>query len=209
MCVITSTAAIIKGATIVATTTFDITPGREMTYHWKDHALKMHIPVNALDPDTPPATMTILASLRGHYQLPDNTELVSAIYWFAFPRRFRQPVTLELQHCAHLRDTKDVQTLSFITAKCTQKTLPYDFTIYPGGVFSSNSRYGCIELNHFSSWAISRRIGSYLRDIGTYIDYERYYTIKTYYMRQGNLNNYWMVDLPIVWNLATQLQVWL
>jgi hypothetical protein len=50
--------------------------------------------------------------------------------------------------------------LSFITAKCTQETLPYTFKTLPDGSFSE-VREGTIEVNHFSSHAVEGKISDY------------------------------------------------
>ena len=44
--------------------------------------------------------------------------------------------------------------LTFVTAKCTQKTLPYTFKPLPGGTFSE-SEYGSISMDHFSGFGLS------------------------------------------------------
>ena len=116
--------------------------------------MKLYVPADALKPGTPTLTMTIQASLSGQYQLPDDTELVSGVYWLAFPRRFSQPVTLELQHCEH---PDQLSSLFFITAKCNQKTLPYQFQPLSKGSFSTESCYGAIELYQFSAFGVARR----------------------------------------------------
>ena len=147
----------IRGADIVAKTTLEVVPGTPLTYEWKGHGMKLYIPADALEPGTPAQTMTIQASLSGQYQLPDDAELVSGVYWVAFPRRFSQPVMMELQHCAYLEHPEDVSSLVFIRAKCNQKNLPYQFQPLPGGVFSTNTSYGAIELSHFSGVGVACR----------------------------------------------------
>ena len=147
----------IRGADIVAKTTLEVIPGIPLTFEWKGHGMKLYVPADALKPDTPTLTMTIQASLSGQYQFPDDTELVSGIYWIAFPRRFSRPVILELQHCAYLEHPDQLSSLSFFTAKCNQKTLPYQFQPLSGGVFSTSTSYGTIDLYHFSGVGVSMR----------------------------------------------------
>ena len=147
----------IRGADIVAKTTLEIVPGMPLSYEWEGHGMKLYIPADALKPDTATLTMNIQASLSGQYQLPDDTELVSGVYWVAFPRRFSQPVTMELQHCACLEHPDQLSSLFFITAKCNQETLPYQFQPLPRGSFSTDSSFGAIELYHFSGVGVARR----------------------------------------------------
>ena len=181
----------IQGADIVASTTLEVIPGRPLTYYWKQHGLRIHIPAGALQPDIPPQTMSIQASLSGHFQLPDDLELVSAVYWVAFPRRFSCPVTVEVQHCGSLEHSGQPSSLSFITAKCTQKTLPYCFTRLPGGVFSADSSYGTIDLDHFSGWAVGGK--------------SKKYCLCTYYIPQGPMT--WVTHFVIIRDHELYLKV--
>ena len=171
----------------------EIFPGKEFSYTWKDYGLKVHIPADALDPDTPPTTMTIQASLSGNYQLPHMMELVSAIYWITFPRKYSQPVRLNLQHCALVESNDDISSLEFITAKCNQEKLPYHFKVISGGVFELNHSYGTIELSHFSGFGIGSRRS------------KRKYSIRTYYIPYSSLT--WLVHITITRNLKALLSV--
>ena len=85
---------------------------------------------------------------------PQNTSLVSAVYWLdSEPRgKFSQPLTLEIQHCVKPTHTS---RLSFVHAKCSQTQLPYVFEPVEGGEFSSESSYGCVQLDHFSLLGVS------------------------------------------------------
>ena len=92
-------------------------PGKPLDYFWEDHGLRLYIPADALDASTPTLTMKIQASLSGQFKLPDDMELVSGVYWISFPsEELKQPITLELQHCAHLEQTEQTR-LSFVTSK--------------------------------------------------------------------------------------------
>ena len=147
----------IRGADIIGMVVLQIFPGKPVTYAWHGHGLWLHIPADALKPRASPLTMIIQASLSGHFQLPDDTELVSGIYWVAFPQRFHQPVTMKVQHCAYLEHPDQLSSLFFITARCNQETLPYQFMKIPGGVFSTDSSYGTIQLSHFSGVGVVRK----------------------------------------------------
>ena len=185
----------IRGADIVAKTTLEVVPGMPLAYEWKGHGMKLYIPADGLKPDTPTLTMTIQASLSGQYQLPDDTELVSGVYWVAFPRRFSQPVTLKLQHCACLEHPDQLSSLLFITAKCNQKTLPYLFQPLPGGVFSTNTFYGAIELSHFSGFGVARRKRK-----------RKHYIGQIFYIPQANITT-WLMHFTIICNLELCLKV--
>ena len=119
------------------------------TFHWAGYGLKLHVPQGALPAGLEECRVFIKVGLSGQFALPQNTSLVSAVYWLdSEPRcKFSQPLTLEIQHCAMSSQTS---RLSFALARCSQKTLPYTFDILEGGEFSSLSDYGCIQLQHFS-----------------------------------------------------------
>ena len=196
----------IRGADIVAKTTLEVVPGTPLTYEWKGHGMKLYILADALKPGTPAQTMTIQASLSGQYQLPDDAELVSGVYWVAFPRRFSQPVTLELQHCAYLEHPEDVSSLFFVRAKCSQKNLPYQFQALPGGAFSTNTRYGAIELRHFSGVGLARRKRKRKQEEGNEAKKERkYYIGKIFYIPQTNIT--WLMHFTVICALDLSLKV--
>ena len=119
------------------------------SFHWAGYGLKLHVPQGALPAGLEECRVLIKVGISGHFALPQNTSLVSAVYWLdSEPRhRFSQPLTLEIQHCAMSSQTT---RLSFALAKCSQKNLPYTFEILDGGEFGSLSTYGCIQLQHFS-----------------------------------------------------------
>ena len=198
----------IRGADIIATTTLKVVPGTPLTYIWEGHGFKLHIPADALKPNTPTLTMSIQASLSGQFQLPDDTELVSGVYWVACPQRFYQPVTMEVQHCAYLEHPDQLSSLFFITARCNQETLPYQFQKLPGGVFSTDSSYCAIELSHFSGVGVVRKKGKGKgkgRGKKGEEGEEKRYSAHTYYIPQAATT--WLMHFTIVCDLELCLKV--
>ena len=203
----------IRGADIVAKTTLKVVPGTPLTFEW--NGMKLQIPAKALEPGTPTQTMTIQASLSGQYQLPDDTELVSGIYWLTFSQRFSRPVTMELQHCAYLEHPDQLYSLFFLTAKCNQKTLPYQFQELPGGVFSTNTSCGAIELNHFSGVGVGMKKGKGKSRGGKKKDkekekeeeheVEKCYTARVFYIPQ--VASTWLMHFTIICDLELCLRV--
>ena len=118
-------------------------------FHWEGYGLKLHIPLAALPTDLEECRLFIKVGLSGHFKFPENTSLVSAVYWLdSEPRcKFLQPITVEMQHCVKPSHTSN---LSFVYAKCSQVNLPYEFNTLKGGVFSSESIHGGVKLHHFS-----------------------------------------------------------
>ena len=185
----------IRGADIVARTTVPLAAGEGCTYEWKGHGLRLQVPADALEPLSPPATIIIQASLSGHYHLPDNTQLVSAVYWIAFPGKFSRPVTLEVHHCAALEQSHTLSSLSFVRAKCSQETLPYNFKRIQGGVFSASSRHGAIELSHFSGVGIASEES----------EQSKHYTAHTFYIHQSPTT--WLMHFIIICDLELLFRV--
>ena len=98
--------------------------------------------------------LNVRVSLSGPFQIPPNSELLSAVYWISTPHKFAKPITVEIQHCAALSSDEQCSKLTFVHTKCTQKNLPYTFEKLVGGVFSAHSLYGSLSLSHFSGLGV-------------------------------------------------------
>ena len=104
-------------------------------------------PRGALPADVEECRILIKVGLSGQFELPENTSIVSAVYWLNGEAqcKFSQPLTLEIQHYAKSTQTK---MLSF--ARCSKKSPPYTFKMLEGGEFSNLSAYGCMQFHGFS-----------------------------------------------------------
>ena len=67
--------------------------------NWEKYGLRITVPQDALSP-TESSEILIIAFFGRHYDLPEGTELISAIYVIAVSMPLQQPVKLEIQHCA-------------------------------------------------------------------------------------------------------------
>ena len=127
-------------------------------FQWQGYGLKIHIPRNSLPNGCEYCTVTITASLTGQFQLdPEDSKLVSPVFWISSTERFSQPVTIEIQHCAIIDDTDSISDLRFVTAKRNQPDLPYKFRSLDGGVFTPHSTHGSISLTHFCAQACTSK----------------------------------------------------
>ena len=115
--------------------------------------LKLHIQEGSLPAGMEQCILQIKASLAGQYEFPENSHLVSAIFWLHCEtvHKFTKPITMEIQHCAK---SENLSKLNVVRAVCSQKQLPYTFKQLPGGNFTNHSSYGVIELNSFSGEGI-------------------------------------------------------
>ena len=145
----------IHGVEVIGVTEFTV-PTQGDSFEWKEYGLKLHVPEGSLPAGIEEARVNIRVSLSGQFQLPEDSDLLSPVYWISAPCKFTKPVTLEIQHCA-LKDEAVLSDLSFVSAMCSQKDLPYRFKQLDGGVFTMHSFYGSIQLSHFSGKAIAGR----------------------------------------------------
>ena len=165
------------------------------SYEWTDSGFELHTPDGALPTGAVPCRINVKASLTGQFEFPENSELVSPIYWISTPKnlRFSRPLTVHVQHCGTVVNNDD-SDLSFVVAKCTQPDLPYKFKFLDGGCFVPNSSYGSIPVTHFSGLGIvsKRRKG-------------RSYCARTYVANRGR--DHWGVHFVIIRDLDIVLKV--
>ena len=122
----------------------------EQHFVWEEYGLRLHIPHNSLPDDCSHCHLKIAASLSGNFKLPEDGVLVSAVYSFTHglgDRQLRNPVTLEIQHCATNNTVSN--GLRFLKANADSNKLE----VIRGGSFGSG--YAVIKLNHFSSFGIA------------------------------------------------------
>ena len=124
-------------------------------FEWKGYGFKLHVPEGSLPAGVSGCRIKIRASLSGQFQLPKDSDFISPVFWITAPCKFTKPVTLEIQHCAFREHDTTLCNLSFVSAKCSQKDLPYRFRQVDGGVFTLHSSYGSIQLSHFSGFGIT------------------------------------------------------
>ena len=154
----------------------------------------MHIPDNALPTEVDECQVHVESSVRGQFQFPPETELISGVYWITSTHSFTKDVTVEIQHCAN----PDLpQHLTFVVAKHAQENLPYEFTAHEKGVFPSGSQYGKIALPHFCGLAITTEESSDL-------EWKRYCGQLFY---RNTCIQCWHVDFVIMQDLEIYLKV--
>ena len=149
-----------------------VVPTRGGYFEWKGYGLRLSIFQDSLPTGMEECRMNIKASLSGPFKLPEDSDLLSPVFWISAPCKFKKLVTLEIQHCAS-RDEASFADLNFISTKRSQKELPYRFKQLDGGKFPADSSYGSIQLSHFCGIGIAGRKGTpraYCAQI--------YYTIK-------------------------------
>lgn len=151
----------------------------KQTITWKGYGLRLCIPQGSLPAGHTHCCIKVRVVTSGHFQFPENSRPVSAIYWLISELKepFSQPLTLEIQHCAR---RNAVNTLDVVRATTATNSLPYQFNCLKGGVFSQFISYGSIHLNHFSLVSIIwNRIRSVFSSPPLTYCCHMYYTKKT------------------------------
>ena len=137
---------------IVGETSFTINGNEAQTFHWKGFGFKLHVPKNAFHPRSSNCTIIYVKAFlpNSYLELPENTELVSAIYYISMPSpiTFKKGVEIEIQHCCKLVEGNQ-EKLNFVTSTSAQWSTP-SFTYLGGGHFYNWSPYGRILLHRFS-----------------------------------------------------------
>ena len=150
---------LIRGVEVIGETEFTVFT-QEDSFEWKGYGLRLHVPKDSLPASVEACRLNIKASFSGQFQLPEDLDLLSPVMWIKAPCEFTKPVTLEIQHCALREDEAALSSLSFVSAKCSQRDLPYRFRQVDGGVFTTHSSYGSIQLSHFSGFAVTGKAGT-------------------------------------------------
>ena len=121
--------------------------------NWEEYGLRITIPHEAV-PLYDTVEVAITALVGGEFILPEDTELVSAVYAISVSKPLLKPVQLEIQHCVSIEQPAHRNYLSFATAPSDQP--PYQFKPVEGGEFSIGSRYGSLYITEFSLWIIKK-----------------------------------------------------
>ena len=118
------------------------------SFNWDKYGFRLHCPEGAVSKDTKVAVTPLLSD---QFEVPKGTVLVSAVYKIQVSKPLTKRVVIELQHCVDIRNTGQTGRLKFVRAPLKS---PYQFGIIDGGVFRIGNRYGSIERDDFSYYAV-------------------------------------------------------
>jgi len=121
----------IRGVEVIAETDF-VVPTKGGFFEWMGYGLRLSVSKDSLPAGMEKCRVNIKASLTGPFQLPEDCDLLSPVFWISSPCNFQKPVTLDIQHCAS-RNSASTSDLKFISAKRSQN-LPCTFRQLEGGV---------------------------------------------------------------------------
>lgn len=129
---------------------FKIQGDSHQLINWEEYGLRITVPQNTLSSSIEICDIKVEVLVSGLYILPEGTELVSAVYCVFGSKPLLQPVTLEIQHCAHLITQDHTTYLSFVTADIYQPDSRYCFQLQEGGQFNAGNDYGSISISYYS-----------------------------------------------------------
>ena len=144
MCV----AGFLRGAEVYGETVLEVVGDKPQKLEWPGYGFYMEVPDGALASGVT-ASVGVKVILSGQFKLPDNRQLISAIYWISSSEVFLKEVAINIQHFAIIKSEEQCSKFGFIIAKCSQKELPHTFREKEGS-FNPHTQYGTIKLKQFS-----------------------------------------------------------
>ena len=154
---------------------------------WPGHGFRLTVPAGAVPADTT-VSLAIKSILTGEFDLPENCQLVSAIFWINASQLFNRDVTLHLQHCVVIESEAQCSQYKFVAGRCSQPDLPYKLVLREGGVFTPHTREASISVKQFSFYAVAH-VGDKKDSRSIYIGQVFYRLYKGVYV--------WQVDFAI------------
>ena len=134
-------------------TTLEVVGEKPQKLEWSGCGFYIEVPEGALPPDVT-ASVAVKVILAGQFELPKDSQLISAIYWVSSSKVFLKEVAVNIQHCAFIESEEQCSEFKFVVARCSQEVLPYKFR-EKTGLFNVNTQYATIKVKHFSFFGIT------------------------------------------------------
>ena len=138
--------------------------GEKSQLLWEEYGIKVHFPPTHL-PTHIDVTVSVL-SPDDRYVIPEECDLVSALYDISADQQLPVAVTVEIEHCVPIENDSEVSTLG-MTHIIARNTPPYVFSEINEGSFEPYSK---MQLDHFTGlgtvvrsikWGLGRAIPFY------------------------------------------------
>ena len=139
---------------VLAETVIEVTGDGHQSLSWPGHGFRLTIPAGAVVAGST-ISLAVKSILTGEFELPDNFQLLSAIFWIKASQPFNHSVTLHLHHCAMIESEAQCRRYKFVAGRCSQSDLPYLLKIREGGIFTPHSQEASISVKQFSIYAIA------------------------------------------------------
>ena len=133
----------------LTSTVFEITGGKRQFIKWPGNGLRLTVPAGAV-PEGTTVNLAVRAFLAEGFQLPENCQLISAVYWIAASQQFEQEITLHIQHCAVIKCDVQCSKFKFVAGNCNHSIFSYQLKKKEGGVFTPYSHEASISFKQFS-----------------------------------------------------------
>ena len=193
----TSLSESLKGIEVCGETVLEITGSRHQEVSWDNYGFHISVPDGAVSSDVT-VSLAVKAIMSGQFQLPDDTHLVSSIYWVSASQVFDKEVSVHFEHCGIINSEEEAFNYKFIVGRCSQKNLPYKFKIRDA-VFSPQSHLGTINVRQFSFFAAIYR--------GLWSTSKCQYMSHCFIKNDANRPSCWECVFLVTQNLAPCLQV--
>ena len=119
---------------------------------WSGYGFYIEVPKGALPPGVT-ASVHVRAILGGQFKFPENSQLISALYWVSCSEEFFKEVAVNIEHCAIIKTKEQCSSFKFIIAETSSQKPPYTF-IEREGEFNLDTQYGTVKLKEFCAVAI-------------------------------------------------------
>ena len=140
-------AGFLCGVEVYGETVLEVVGDKPQKLEWPGYGFYLEVPDGALASGVT-ASVAVKVILSGQFKLPENTKLISAIYWISSSEVFLKKVAVNIQHFAIITSKKQCSKFSFIFAKSSQKELPYTFHEREGS-FNPQTQYATIMVKQF------------------------------------------------------------
>ena len=144
-----------------AETVLKVVGNMQQKLEWPDYGFYLEVPDGAIT-EGKTISVVVRAIMAGQFLLPEDSQLVSAIYFISASEMFLKEVAVNIQHFAVIRSEQECSKFKFIIAKCSQKQLPYRF-IEKEGVFKPCNQYATIKLKQFSFLGVKSPLHTEIR----------------------------------------------
>ena len=141
-------AGFLRGVEVYEETVLLVVGDKPQKLEWPGYGFYLEVSEGALAPGVT-ASVGVKVILAGQFKIPENRQLISAIYWISSSEVFLKDLAVNIQHFAVITSEEQCSNFRFIIAKCSQKELPYTFKEREGS-FNPHTQYATIKLKHFS-----------------------------------------------------------
>ena len=128
-------------------TVLEVVGDKPQKLEWSGYGFYIEVPEGALPPGVT-ASVRVKVILGGQFKFPENSRLISALYWISSSKEFLEEVAVNIEHCAVIKTKEQCSSFRFIIAKSSQTVVPYTFKEREG-YFNPHTQYGTIKLKRF------------------------------------------------------------